>query len=598
MSEYRAPIEEITFALETAGGMADWTSLPGCEEAGEDLVSAVLEEAGKLASEVISPTNRIGDLEGATLQADGTVKTPDAFKPMQQAFVEGGWPTLAANPEYGGQGLPNALAIGVTEMMTSANMAYSLQQMLTSGAIEAIEAHGTPEQCNMYLPKMVSGEWTGAMNLTEPSAGSDVGALRSKAEKLPDGTYKVSGQKIFITWGDHDLCENVIHLVLARLPNAPAGTKGISMFLVPKFMVNDDGSLGARNDVRCASLEHKLGIHGSPTCVMAFGDNDNCIGYLVGQENQGMRNMFTMMNHARVQVGLEGVAIAERAYQQAVWYANDRVQSAAIGSKSREAVTIINHPDVRRNLMTMRAQTEACRAIVYRNVWALDRAHKHADENERRKAAAEADLLTPISKGYATDIGVEVSSIGVQIHGGMGFIEETGAAQHYRDSRIAPIYEGTNGIQALDLVGRKLGMDGGMHWRALMDEMETFTADIGGALDVVKPQLSSGIRVLKEAADLLVSNGTENIVDTAAAATPYLRLFGTVLGGYMLAKQAREAEQRLKAGVGNPEFLKAKITTATFFAEQFVPQAEALLAGMKAGSSAMMAMDNETFVRN
>ena len=598
MSEYRAPLEEITFALETAGGMADWTSLPGCEEAGPELASAVLEEAGKLASEVISPTNKIGDLEGAVLQDDGTVKTPDVFKPMQQAFVEGGWPTLAANPAFGGQGLPNALAIAVTEMMTSANMAYSLQQMLTSGAIEAIEAHATAEQCEKYLPKMVSGEWTGAMNLTEPSAGSDVGALRSKAERLPDGSYKVKGQKIFITWGDHDLAENVIHLVLARLPDSPAGTKGISMFLVPKFHVNDDGSLGERNDVKVASLEHKLGIHASPTCVMAFGEEDNCIGYLVGEENQGMRNMFTMMNHARIQVGLEGVAISERAYQQAVWYANDRVQSAAIGSPSREPVTIIHHPDVRRMLMTMRAQTEACRAIVYRNVWALDRAHKAESEEERRQGAAEADLLTPISKSYSTDIGVEMSSLGVQVHGGMGFVEETGAAQHYRDSRIAPIYEGTNGIQALDLVGRKLRADGGVHWQGLIAEMEAFVNALGGKMAGSKAGLEAGVAALKAAADVLVANGNNGMVETAAAATPYLRLFGTVLGGYMLTKQAVEAERRLEAGEGNPQFLNAKMTTATFFVEQLVPQAVALLENVKAGSASMMAMDNEAFVRN
>jgi len=596
MSEYRAPIEEIRFALETMGQMKNWTSLPGFEDAGEDLVAAVLEEAGKLASAVIAPTNRIGDEIGAKW-ADGEVTLPEAFKPMHSAYVEGGWPTLSADPAYGGQGLPNTLSFAVTEMVTSANMAYSLLPLLSGGATEAIAVHGSEEQRQTYLHKMVSGEWSGAMNLTEPGAGSDVGALRAKAEMQADGTYLISGQKIFITWGEHDLCENIIHLVLARLPDAPAGTKGISMFIVPKFLVNADGSLGARNDVRCVSIEHKLGIHASPTCVMSFGDNDRCVGYIVGEENRGMRNMFTMMNHARVGVGLEGVAIAERSYQQAVGYATDRIQSPAIGGRSRESVAIINHPDVRRALMIMRATTEAARAIIYRNVWALDRAHKVADKTERMAASGEADLLTPISKAYATDIGVEAASLGVQIHGGMGFIEETGAAQHYRDSRIAPIYEGTNGIQALDLVGRKLNSDGGTHWKALIAEMRTFAGSMDRALVECKPTLQAGIEALEEAAETLFANGFERIVDTAAAATPYLRLFGTVLGAYLLARQAAEAERHLAADDGNPAFLRAKITTAKFFIEQILPPATALLEPVKAGAKQLMAMDNDDFTR-
>ena len=596
MSDYHAPLEEITFALETMGGLAEWTSLPGFEEAGEDLVSAVLEEAGKLASEVISPTNRIGD-EQPPKVVDGNVKTPDAFKPMHKAFVEGGWSTLSIEPEFDGQGLPGTLSSAVTEMLMSANMAYSLLAMLTSGSVEAIKAHGSDEILQKYLPKMVTSEWSGAMNLTESSAGSDVGALRSKAEKQADGSYLVSGQKIFITWGDHDLSENIIHLVLARLPGAPAGTKGISMFLVPKFHVNDDGSIGEPNDVRTVSVEHKLGIHGSPTCIMSFGDEGKCVGYIVGEENRGMANMFTMMNHARLGVGLQGVAISERAYQQAVEYATDRVQSAAIGAKTRDSVTIINHPDVRRMLMTMRAQTEACRAILYRNVWAQDRAHKATDETERKQARGEADLLTPISKAYATDISIEVTSLGVQVHGGMGFIEETGAAQHYRDCRILPIYEGTNGIQALDLVGRKLGADGGAHWKALIEEMATFAADLGGELSSEQAILQAGVEAVSTAADRLVSNGFDAIVDTAAAATPYLRLFGTVLGGYLLAKQAVIAEQRLAENVGNPDFLRAKISTARFFIEQFVPSATALLGPINAGADRLLDLKIEDFAR-
>lgn len=596
MSNYRAPLEEISFALETVAGMRQWSSIPQFEEAGEDLVQAVLEEAGKLAGDVIAPTNTVGDAEGAVLSGND-VKTPDAFKPMHQAFVEGGWSTLSADPELGGQGLPASLEIAVTEMVTSANMAYSLQPLLTSGAIQAIDAHASEELRQTYLPKMITGEWSGAMNLTEPSAGSDVGALRTKAEKQPDGTYLISGQKIYITWGEHDLCDNIVHLVLARLPDSPPGTKGISMFIVPKFLVNEDGSLGARNDVSCVSIEHKLGIHASPTCTMAFGENGNCVGYLVGEENCGMRNMFTMMNHARIGVGLQGVAIAERAYQQSVGFAQDRVQSAAIGAKSRESVAIINHPDVRRMLMTIRATAEAARAIIYRNVWALDRVHSSTDKAEKAKAMGEADLLTPISKAYATDIGVEAASLAVQIHGGMGFVEETGVAQHYRDARIAPIYEGTNGIQALDLAGRKLNAEGGAHWRALVEEMRTAANDLGRSMEGSKSVLLEGIDALEEAAKTLFSNGFEQIVDTAAGATPYLRLFGTVLGAHLLTQQAVEAERRLASNEGNPTFLKSKITVARFYVEQILPSATALLGPIRAGAHTLTAMDNADFER-
>ncbi len=596
MSNYRAPLEEISFALETVAGMRQWSSIPQFEEAGEDLVQAVLDEAGKLAGDIIAPTNTIGDAEGAVLSGND-VKTPDAFKPMHQAFVEGGWSTLSADPDLGGQGLPASLEIAVTEMVTSANMAYSLQPLLTSGAIQAIDAHASEELRQTYLPKMITGEWSGAMNLTEPSAGSDVGALRSKAEKQPDGTYLISGQKIYITWGEHDLCDNIVHLVLARLPDSPPGTKGISMFIVPKFLVNEDGSLGARNDVSCVSIEHKLGIHASPTCTMAFGENGNCVGYLVGEENCGMRNMFTMMNHARIGVGLQGVAIAERAYQQSVGFAQDRIQSAAIGAKSRESVAIINHPDVRRMLLTIRATAEAARAIIYRNVWALDRVHSSTDKAEKAKAMGEADLLTPISKAYATDIGVEAASLAVQIHGGMGFVEETGVAQHYRDSRIAPIYEGTNGIQALDLAGRKLNAEGGAHWRALVEEMRAAANDLGRSMEGSKSVLLEGIDALEEAAKTLFSNGFEQIVDTAAGATPYLRLFGTVLGAHLLTQQAVEAERRLASNEGNPTFLKSKITVARFYVEQILPSATALLGPIRAGAHTLTAMDNADFER-
>ncbi|GHF26616.1 acyl-CoA dehydrogenase [Kordiimonas sediminis] len=597
MSDYRAPLEEIQFALETCGGLNEWVNTPGFEEAGEDLVAAVLDEAAKLANEIIAPTNVIGDLKGAHIEGD-TVVTPDEFKKVQEAFVEGGWSTLAYPESLGGQGLPGTLAFAITEMVTSANMAFSLQPLLTSGAIEAIIAHGSKEQIAKYVPNMVSAKWTGAMNLTEPGAGSDVGALKAKAEKQPDGSYKISGQKIFITWGDHDLAENIIHLVLARLPGAPEGTRGISMFLVPKFHVNDDGSLGDRNDVRVVSLEHKLGIHGSPTCVMAFGENDNCIGYIVGEENKGMRNMFTMMNHARVGVGLQGVSVAERAYQHAAAFAQERIQSAEIGAKTRDAVAIIRHPDVRRLLMTTRATVEAARAIIYRNVWAFDRAHHASDPEVRRKAQGEADLLTPLSKAYATDIGVEGASLALQVFGGMGFIEETGAAQFYRDSRIAPIYEGTNGIQALDLAGRKLNDAGGEHWKSLIEEMKEFAEGMDRGMKEYKDTLVDAVTALEDAATTLFANGFENIVDTAAAATPYLRLFSTVVGAYLLCKQATEAERRLAAHDGNPAFLRAKITTARFYVEQILPTATALLGPIKAGSASLMEIDDIDFCEN
>ncbi len=595
MTEYRAPLEEITFALQTMAAMETWSSIAGFEDAGEDLIAAILEEAGKLTSDVVAPTNVVGDKEGAKL-IDGRVVTPEAFKPMHQAYVEGGWPTLAMNPEYGGQGLPFTLAMAVQEMLTSANMAYSLMPLLSAGTVEALEVHGSEEQQALYLPKLIDGTWSGTMNLTEPSAGSDVGALRTKAEPIGDGRYKITGQKIFITWGDHDLVENTIHMVLARLPDAPEGTKGISMFIVPKYLVNADGSLGAENDLRPVSLEHKMGIHASPTCVMSYGDNGNCIGYLIGEENKGMSNMFTMMNNARVGVGLQGVAIAERAYQQAVAYAMDRVQSAELGSASRSPVAIIKHPDVRRMLMTMRAQTEAIRAIIYRNTWAIDRAHKAENAEEMAAAKGEADLLTPISKAYATDTGCEVASLAVQVHGGMGFIEETGVAQHYRDARIAPIYEGTNGIQALDLVGRKLNMDGGIHWKKLITEMQEFASGMDGELQSVQADLQAGITALSEAAEMLMANGMEKINDTASAATPYLRLFGTVLGGYLLVKQAKHASKSLAEGHNQP-ILKSKMAIAKFFIEQLLPVATASLGPIKAGAATVMALDEEYFVR-
>ena len=449
MTTYSAPLRDIAFTLNELGLLDSVAVLPGCEEVNEELAASIVEEAGKLARDILAPLNASGDKQGATVE-NGVVRTADGFKDAYRAFVDGGWPSIPFDPAYGGHGLPWLVTAAAMESWAAANTAWSLGPILTMGAVELLSAHGSDRQKATYLPKLVSGEWTGTMNLTEPQAGSDLGALKSRA--VPDGDrYRITGQKIFITYGEHDYTDNIIHMVLARTPNAPAGSKGISLFIVPKFLVNADGSPGQRNDLRCVSLEHKLGIHASPTCVMSYGDNDGAIGYLVGEENEGLRCMFTMMNNARMNIGLSGLAIAERAYQQALDYARSRVQFGPI----------IKHPDIRRILMTMKAQTEAMRAFAYDAAASLDIAKRHPDKAVRNAAKARIDLLTPVVKAWCSDSGVEVASLGIQVHGGMGYIEETGAAQHYRDARIAPIYEGTNGIQAIDLVTRKILRDGG-----------------------------------------------------------------------------------------------------------------------------------------
>ena len=591
---YTPPIAEQRFVLETIARIDEIRALPGFEAATPDLVEAVLTEAGKLASGMFAPLNETGDRIGSKA-IDGAVATPAGFRAAYDAYAEGGWIGLGAHPDHGGQGLPFVLASAVQEQITSANMAFSLCPMLTLGAIEALQAHSTPEQQALYLRPLVEGRWTGTMNLTEPQAGSDVGALRATATPAADGSWRIKGQKIFITWGEHDLTENIIHLVLARTPGAPAGTKGISLFIVPKFLVNADGSLGARNDVRAVSTEHKLGIHASPTCTMAFGDNDACVGHLVGAENGGMRAMFTMMNHARINVGLEGIAIAERAGQHALAFARQRVQSAKFGSPARASVRIIEHADVRRMLMTIRAFTQAARAIAYLNAASVDRAHAETDAARKAEAQGLADLLTPVTKAFSTDIGVEMSSLALQVFGGMGFVEETGAAQHYRDSRIAPIYEGTNGIQALDLVGRKLPMDGGRHWRSLLQRERQFVAGLPrtGELGQLVPYLEDAIEALQTASVWISGNEGERLGDTAAGATPYLRMFGLTIGGTLLARQAAEAHRRLEAGEGDPAFLKAKIATARFFAEQLLPAAPALLGPITRGADLLYAIPED-----
>lgn len=593
---YQAPIQEQKFVLETVADVEGLAGLPGFGDLSADLVSAIVEEAGKFAGEVFAPLNRVGDEQGAQWN-DGEVTLPPGFKEAYARYVEAGWGSMAANPAHGGQGLPFALSLAVQESLTSANLAFSLCPMLTLGAIEALEAHGSDEQKQTYLSKIISGQWAATMNLTEPQAGSDVGALKTRAEPQPDGTWRIKGQKIFITFGEHDLAENIIHLVLARTPGAPAGTRGISLFIVPKFLVNPDGSLGARNDLRCVSIEHKLGIHASPTCVMSYGDNDGCVGYLIGEEGAGMRAMFTMMNHARINVGLQGVSIAERAYQGALAYAKERVQSAKLGAPTREPVRIIEHADVRRMLLTMKARTEAVRALAYWNAAAVDKGIHEPDEAARKAAKGLADLLTPLTKSYATDTGVEVASLAIQVFGGMGFIEETGAAQHLRDARITPIYEGTNGIQALDLVGRKLPMDGGEHWQRLFTEIRSFAGGLPGegALASLKAPLLDALASLEEATRWFTAHANQPD-DVAGSATPYQRLFASVVCAYLLARQALVAESRLKIGEGNPSFLNAKIVTARFYAEQVLPQDVALLGPVTKGAELLYALSEDQFL--
>src|SRR5580765_6835865 len=503
MSQYRAPLAEMQFVMTELAGLDEVAQLPGFEDATPDTVAAILEEADKFATDVLDPLNRIGDREGARLDADGNVSTAAGFKDAYRKFCELGWNGLSKSADYGGQGMPQLVAAAIDEMWNAANMAFELCPMLTSGAIEAIERNGSEALKRIYLPKMVSGEWTGTMNLTEPQAGSDLAAVRSKAVRQPDGTYVISGNKIFITYGDHDYTDNIVHLVLARTPDAPPGTKGISLFVVPKFIVNTDGSLGAHNDVRCVSLEHKLGIHASPTAVLAFGDRAGAVGYIVGEENRGLEYMFVMMNLARFGVGMQGVGIAERAYQRARDYARDRVQGRVAGAARDAAGGIIGHPDVRRMLMTMRAQTEAARALGYVTAAALDRAHRHPDADVRKRELAFAELMIPVVKGWNTEIAQQTAYLGVQVHGGMGYIEESGAAQYARDARITTIYEGTTGIQANDLIGRKIARDGGKALVAAIERMRGVQENLAAAgsdeLAVIGKRVRAAVDALEEA---------------------------------------------------------------------------------------------------
>jgi alkylation response protein AidB-like acyl-CoA dehydrogenase len=533
-------------------------------------VEAILEEAGRFATEQLAPINRAGDEHPARLEG-GKVVMAEGWKAAYRAFCEAGWNALPCPKEYGGQELPVAVAMAVAELWNGANMAFGLNPMLTQAGIEALTRYGAEPLKAKYLPKLVSGEWTGSMQLTEPHAGSDLRFLKTRAVPQGDGTYRITGTKIFITFGDHPLTDNIIHIVLARLPDAPSGTKGISMFLIPKFLVNDDGSLGARNDVHAAKLEHKLGIHGSPTCVLNYGDGEGAVGWMVGEPNRGLQYMFVMMNQARLGVGVQGVGVAEHAFQHALAYAKDRKQGAIAGTADTDMTPIINHPDVVRMLLSMKSKIAAARAICYTNAVAIDLSRHARDAGERARAGAEAALLTPVSKAFGSDIGVEVASEGIQVHGGMGFIEETGAAQHYRDARIAPIYEGTNGIQAIDLVGRKLAMDGGETVRVFLDGLKETVAQVKAsnepAFGAMGESLADGVAALEETSRWLLGQLAENRDAALAGATPYGRMFGLTAGGVLLARGALAAAREADGGGGE----EAPIALARHFAETQVP---------------------------
>jgi len=581
MSDYTPPLRDIEFALHHIAGINDLVSLPAFDHIEPDMISGVLDEAGRFMAEVIAPTLRVGDTTGATF-ADGNVTTPDEFHKAWGLYVQAGWNAVDGAVEYGGHGFPGVVGLAVKEMLVTANMALSLNPMLTGSAISLLEKHGSDEQRATYLENLITAQWTGTMVLTEPEAGSDLGQIRARAERADDGTYRLSGSKIFITWGDHDLADNIVHLVLARTPDAPPGTRGMSLFIVPKFIVEDDGSPGARNGVDCVSIEHKLGIHGSPTCVLSFAD---ATAYLVGEEHHGMRLMFTMMNQARVEVGLEGLAVAERAYQQALTYARERHQGRAAGSASTSP--IVDHPDVRRMLVTMKATNEAMRGLLYDTAAAADRADHAVDDSDRDAARARQALLTPVAKAWCTDRSVEMASLGLQVHGGAGYIEETGAAQHYRDARITPIYEGTNGIQSIDLVARKLPMDGGSVVRGYLAEIEALDDALGEAgerFHGLRVNLREALAALTSATEWLLAQDDQS--DVLAGSTPYLRMFGTVAGGYYLAREALHAVTE-----DDDAWRSAKIATAIFYGEQLLPEAKGLQSAVTRGAGQLFALD-------
>jgi alkylation response protein AidB-like acyl-CoA dehydrogenase len=590
MAEYVAPLKDMQFVLKHVVGLDQVNTLPGWEDVTEDVVDAILEEAGKL--------NAIGDKNPAKWK-DGSVTTPPGFKAAYHQYVGAGWGNILGPTAFGGQGLPHLLATPVEEMWGSANLAFKLCPMLTQGAIEAIDYVGPQALREKFLPNMVSGKWTGTMNLTESQAGSDLSLVRTKASRQADGTYRLKGQKIFITYGEHDYTENIIHLVLARIDGAPEGVKGISLFVVPKFNLKADGGIGERNDVKCVSIEHKLGIHASPTAVMAYGEKDGAIGYVVGEANRGLEYMFIMMNAARLSVGLEGVAIAERAYQRALAWSRERLQGKPVGVQGAKTAPIVQHPDVKRMLLTMKSITEASRALAYWTSAILDRARKHPDEAERKRAQAMVDFLIPIVKGWSTENGIDVASLGIQVHGGMGFIEETGAAQHLRDARITTIYEGTTGIQANDLVGRKIGREEGRTALNVLVEVDKVAAELKAASDAnlkgIGEALATAAAANRDAVQWIVRNFGTNAPAVAAGSTYVLKLMGITLGGWMLARSAQIATKQLAAGEGDAAYLKGKVLTARFFAEHILPQVPSLANAAMHGGDSVLAVE-ESFL--
>jgi alkylation response protein AidB-like acyl-CoA dehydrogenase len=591
MADYQAPVKDMMFVINELAGLDQIAGLPGYEEATPDLVEAVLEEASQLAAEVIGPVNTIGDAKGTRVE-DGQVFVASEFKAAYQQFLQGGWSGVAHSVEAGGQGLPYVVGLAVEEMWQAASLAWSLCPLLTEGAARAVETHGSDALKALVLEKMVTGEWTGTMNLTEPQAGSDLAAIRTQA--IPDGDgYRISGQKIFITYGDHDMTDNVIHLVLARTPDAAPGVKGLTLFAVPKRLIDTDGSVGDRNNVSAVSVEHKLGIHGSPTCVLDF---DGALGYVVGEVSRGIMCMFTMMNHARLSVGLEGVAISERAYQQALDYAKERVQGRAPGHD--EPVTIIRHADVRRMLLTMKSHIEAMRGVAYLTAAHLDEAYRQPDREARARAQARLELMTPVVKGWCTEVSQVLTSIGLQVHGGMGYVEETGAAQHFRDARITTIYEGTTGIQAADLVGRKILRDDGVALRSLIAEMrqaDDELAEQGDQLSVIRIALREGVDDLTAATDWLSENHGRDAEIPGAVSNSFLMLIGTLAGGWQMARAAVAAARRIASGDADTSFYEAKIITARFYAEQVMPLVSTYRKAIEFGSETIMALPEEQF---
>ncbi|HEY5761969.1 MAG TPA: acyl-CoA dehydrogenase [Rhodocyclaceae bacterium] len=601
MAEYVAPLREMRFLMNEVAGLDAVAALPGNEEVSPDLIDAILDEAARFAEEVISPLNVVGDRVGARWE-DRKVTMPPGFGDAYRLFAESGWTALSPDSKYGGQGLPKLVSAAVNEMWKSSNIAFSLCPMLTQGAIEAVMIAGTDALKDKFLPKMVDGTWSGTMNLTEPQAGSDLAAVRTRAEPQADGSYRIYGQKIFITYGEHDMTENIVHLVLGRTPTAPEGVKGISLFVVPKFLVGDDGAIGARNDVHCVSIEHKLGIHASPTAVLAFGDGGElgggAEGYLVGEENRGLEYMFIMMNAARFAVGMEGLAIAERAYQRARDYAKERVQGPEVGVRGGPKVAIIRHPDVRRMLMTMRAQVEAMRALAYVVAAAQDHARHGADEATRARHQAFADLMIPVVKGWSTETAIEIASTGIQVHGGMGYIEETGAAQYLRDARITAIYEGTTAIQANDLIGRKMAREQGATFKAVLADMQKTQKELaalgGDDFGAIAARLATAIAALEAAGNWLLANYAKDIRAAHAGSVPFLRLLGIVAGGWQLFRAAAAAEAHRVGGDADP-FWRAKVVTARAYGDHVLTQAVGLAEAIVGGAAGVMGLDDELF---